>query len=900
MKMNFLTVFSVSLLSLFLSLCNAQQNTTFQVGVILDANSTNGRIGNTSLLLALSDLYSINSNYSTRIVLHPRDSGPQITYAAASALDLLKDVQVDAIIGPQSSTHANFVSGLGNAAHVPVISFTATSPSLGQPPYFFQAAINDAAQVDAIAAIVKYFHWNQIIFVYEDSDYGNGIIPYLSNAFQQVNARVSYRSVIPISANDDFIIEELKNMRNMQTRVFVVHTTTPLASRIFLKAKEAEMMSDGYVWIVTSGIMNLFYSLDNPLIVKSMQGVLGVKPLVPSLPTLNSTTIRWKKKFAEINPGITVPQEINLYGLWAYDTLSALAQAAEKVGFREPSYLQNTSALNSTDIFITGTSRRGPILRAAMLETEFEGLSGNFRLVNGKLEPSSFEILNVNGMGLTKVGIWKPILESSSRRNANTTGFIGDKLGNITWPGGSSNIPKGWEVPLRGKKLKVGVPSKAGFPEFVNTKDATNITGLYIDLFKYVTAELPYVIEYEFIPFEMNNGSGRSYTNLSYQVFNGNFDSAVGDITITADRSEYVDFTLPIEQGGITMTQKNGQNDFFFFVKPLELKLWLTAIALFIFTGLALWILEHRLNSDFRGPVSEHIGLIFYVPFMSLVFSNREKIVSNLGRLVLVVWVFVVLILTAFYTASLSAKFTIIKLDHNTDSEVSKLIRNKEYVACRSGSFVCDFVKSLGFNGSMIKSYETADEFHAAFSNGSITAMFTRTPYSNLFLSTYCNKYVQVGSAYHTEGFAFVFPKGSPLVADVSRAIIKLTNNHNVSTTTKRWIPETCSKYDSSTEPWKNIELKKFKFLFGITAGITGTCLVVFLATYLYENRDFVQRVSSSNATAWSKLRSISMHFDRRDPRSFRGSGEFNASPNRNVHHRCCTCSAEGTPLREM
>ncbi|KAL7100369.1 hypothetical protein ACP275_09G142000 [Erythranthe tilingii] len=899
---------SLSLLSLFLSFCNSQRNTSFQVGVILDANSANGRIGNTSLLLALSDFYSINSNYSTRIVLHPRDSRGLVTGAAASALNLLKDVQVDAIIGPQSSTHANFVSGLGNAAHVPVISFTATSPSLGQPPYFFQAAINDAAQVDAIAAIVKYFHWNQIIFVYEDSDYGNGIIPYLSNAFQQVNARVSYRSVIPlILENNSILDQELDKMKNMQTRVFVVHTTTLLASQIFLKAKEAGMMSEGYVWIVTTSIMNLFYSL-NSSVQESMQGVIGVKPLVPRSPTLGFTTIRWKKKFAEINPETPVPREINLYGLWAYDTLSALAQAAEKVGFREPSYFQNTSASNSNDIFITGTSQRGPNLLAATLDTNFTGLSGNFRLINGKLEPSSFEIFYVNGTELTHVGLWKPILQSSSRMNANTTGFTDDKLKNITWPGGSSNIPKGWEVPLRGKKLRVGVPSKAGFREFVDTTDATNITGLYIDLFKYVIAELPYVIEYDFIPFEMYNGSGRSYANLSYQVFNGNFDAAVGDITITADRSEYVDFTLPIAQGGITMTRKIDQFDKskgkFFFVKPLELKLWLTAIALFIFTGLALWILEHRLNTDFRGPVSEHIGLIFYVPFMSLVFSNREKIVSNLGRLVLVVWVFVVLILTAFYTASLSAKFTISKLDQNTDSEVSKLIRNKAYVGCRSGSFVCDFVKSLGFNGSMIKSYETAGEFHDAFSNksanGGITAMFTRTPYSDLFLSNHCNEYVQVGSAYYTEGFAFVFPKGSPLVADVSRAIIKLTDNHNVSTTTKKWIQKTCSKYDPSTEPWKRIELKKFKLLFGITAGITGTCLVVFLATYLYENKDYVQRVSSSNATAWSKLRSISMHFDRRDPRSFRGSGEFNMSPNRNVHHRCCTCSEEGTPLREL
>ncbi|EYU21240.1 hypothetical protein ABFS82_09G131200 [Erythranthe guttata] len=886
MKIHFSILF-LSVLSLFLSFCNSQRNTTFQVGVVLDANSTNGRIGMTSLSLALSDFYSSHANYSTRIVLHPRDSGPQVTFAAASALNLLKDVQVDAIIGPQTSAQANFVAGLGDAAKVPIISFTATSPSLRpQTPYFVRTAINDSAQVEAVAAIVKYFRWHRVVFIYEDTDYGNGIIPLLSIAFQQVNARVSYRSVIPASATGDFILQELHNMKKMQTRVFVVHTTALLASRIFLKAKEAEMMSEGYAWIVTSGLMNLFYSLE-PSVVDSMQGVVGVKPHIPGSRKLKSTTVSWKKKFVEINPMIPPPREINIYGLWAYDTLSALAMAAEKTGFREPSYLQNTNALNSTDIFITGTSQTGPNLLAATLDTNFTGLSGNFRLINGKLEPSSFEILYVNGTELTQVGLWKPILQIPSQMNANITGFAGKKLKNITWPGESRNVPKGWEVSASGKKLRVGVPANIGFPQFVNV-EKDNITGLYVDLFKYVMAALPYTVEYEFIPFEISNAStavqtsnassAGSYDDLSYQVFNGNFDAAVGDITITSARSEYVDFTFPIAQGGITRTQKIPHDDEnkgkYFFVQPLKRELWLTAIAMFIFTGVAMWILEHRFNRDFRGPPSEHAGLIFYIPFMTLAFANRERIVSNLARLVLVVWVFVVLILSSTYTASLSAIFTINKLDQNGDSDVSRLIRNGDYVGCREGSFIYEFVKRLGFDESKIRTYKLPQDFHIALAkgseNGGIKAMFSRTPYTDVFLSMYCNKtYMKVGSTYFTEGSAFVFPKGSPLVADVSRAIIKQTDNHNISKTNEKGIEKTCGEYDPDF--WQTVELKSFKVLFGITAGITGTCLVAFLFSYFYKNRDVVRRIfSNSETTTWSKLNAISMHFDRRDPKSFR------------------------------
>lgn len=109
-----------------------------------------------------------------------------------TALDLLKNVEVDAIIGPQKSSQASFVIGLGDRANVPIICFSAISPSLHSiSRYFVQTALTDSAQVGAIAAIVGYFHWNQVVLIYEDSDYGIGIVPDLTNAFQDVNSRVS-------------------------------------------------------------------------------------------------------------------------------------------------------------------------------------------------------------------------------------------------------------------------------------------------------------------------------------------------------------------------------------------------------------------------------------------------------------------------------------------------------------------------------------------------------------------------------------------------------------------------------------------------------------------------------------------------------------------------------------
>ncbi|KAK1550000.1 hypothetical protein Q3G72_012136 [Acer saccharum] len=51
-------------------------------------------------------------------------------------------------------------------------------------------AHDDSFQVRAIADIVKSYGWREVIPFYEDTDYGNGLIPNLNDAFQVYNIRV--------------------------------------------------------------------------------------------------------------------------------------------------------------------------------------------------------------------------------------------------------------------------------------------------------------------------------------------------------------------------------------------------------------------------------------------------------------------------------------------------------------------------------------------------------------------------------------------------------------------------------------------------------------------------------------------------------------------------------------
>ncbi|KAK6158725.1 hypothetical protein DH2020_006039 [Rehmannia glutinosa] len=226
----------------------AAQIIPIRVGVVIDMDEY-GEMALTCISMALSDFYAKHDHYQTRLVLTNRDSKGDAVGAAAAALDLLKNVEVQAIIGPLYSEQASFLIALGHKAQVPIITFTATSPSLSslQSPYFIRYSLNDSSQVDAIGAFIKAFGWREVVPIYVDNEFGEGIIPFLTDALEKVNARLTYRSVISPLATDDQIAAELYKLMTMQTRVFIVHMLSPLASRLFTKAKQLGMMSRGSV-----------------------------------------------------------------------------------------------------------------------------------------------------------------------------------------------------------------------------------------------------------------------------------------------------------------------------------------------------------------------------------------------------------------------------------------------------------------------------------------------------------------------------------------------------------------------------------------------------------------------------------------------------------------------------
>ncbi|KAL5569998.1 hypothetical protein UlMin_026573 [Ulmus minor] len=863
------------------------QHTTVpvKVGVVVDYERWVGKLGLSCIEMALSDFYAFSGhNYKTRLLLHSRDSKNDVVEAAAAALDLIKNVQVQAILGPTTSMQANFMVNLGEKAQVPIISYSATSPSLNKKSsYFFRATKNQTSQLKVIASIVRGFEWRQVVPIYVDNAYGVGLIPFLIDALQEVDARVPYRSVIPQFATDDQLEKELHNLMTMQTRVFIVHTDTSLGSRIFAKAKEIGMMKKGYVWILTNVMTNLLSSMDSSV----FQGILGIETYVPETKQLEEFRVRWKRNFEHDNNSKINDSDLNVFGLWAYDAAKALAIAIEKTWSNESFVFKNrnVSSNSTVDLETFGVSQNGPQICKTLSSVRFKGLAGDFSLVQGQLQSETFRIINiVNGQGEKGVvGFWTPqnglVRDLKSRNSSSENSSAKANLGPVIWPGGSTSTPKGWEmIPRNGKKLQIGVPIKGGFNEFLAMTHDPNphnpiFTGYCIDIFEAVMKALPYHIEYEYIPFRLPNGSSAgTYDDLVYQVYLGNFDAVVGDITIRYNRSLYVDFTLPYTESGVSMivpVKEKSSKNAWVFVMPLTWALWATSGFFFIFIGFVVWVLEHRINEEFRGPISHQIGTSFWFSFSTMVFAHRENVFSNLSRLVVIVWIFVVLILTQSYTANLTSLLTVQQLQP-TITDVNQLLRNGDKVGYLEASFVYGILKNLGFHESQLRMYKSPEELNAMFSekkdNNCIAAAFDEMAYLKLFLKRYCSKYTMVDPTFKTDGFGFVFPKGSPLVQDISRAILNVTEGDNMKKIQNKWFGTQTSCAEPSTQLSSNsLGLESFWGLFLITGLSSLFALLIHAAIFFHGQRHIISSSNSDQATIWSRIRLIFRIHDQRD-----------------------------------
>ena len=137
-----------------------------------------------------------------------------------------------------------------------------------------------------------------------------------------------------------------------------------------------------------------------------------------------------------------------------------------------------------------------------------------------------------------------------------------------------------------------------------------------------------------------------------------------------------------------------------------------------------------------------------------------ENTVSTLGRLVLILWLFVVLIINSSYTASLTSILTVQQLSSQIEG-IDSLVSNNVPIGVQDGSFALNYlVDELNIAVSRIKILKTQDEYLNELlkgpKKGGVAAIVDELPYIQLFLSNVNCEFKTVGQEFTRSGWGFV------------------------------------------------------------------------------------------------------------------------------------------------
>lgn len=128
---------------------------------------------------------------------------------------------------------------------------------------------------------------------------------------------------------------------------------------------------------------------------------------------------------------------------------------------------------------------------------------------------------------------------------------------------------------------------------------------------------------------------------------------------------------------------------------------------------------------------------------------------STLGRMILIIWLFVVLIINSSYTASLTSILTVQQLASNIKG-IDTLIASNVPIGFQVGSFAENYMsEELGISKSRLVALGSPEEYAMALGRGTVAAVVDERPYIELFLSTYC-KFSIVGQEFTKSGWGFV------------------------------------------------------------------------------------------------------------------------------------------------
>jgi polar amino acid transport system substrate-binding protein len=185
-----------------------------------------------------------------------------------------------------------------------------------------------------------------------------------------------------------------------------------------------------------------------------------------------------------------------------------------------------------------------------------------------------------------------------------------------------------------------------------------SISGVSIDLWRRVAERLER--QFKLIPVS-------EMESILRGLEQGNFDAAIGAITITPEREKRVDFSYPAHRSGVAVALRKDKgplsalNSYAAAASELG-PLILGSLAMLFLIGIAMWLIE-RGHPSGQGSESSVVtmrdGLYWAIVTMTTVGYGDKTPKSTAGRVIAVSWMFASLVLVSLLSTTLVSRLTV-------------------------------------------------------------------------------------------------------------------------------------------------------------------------------------------------------------------------------------------------
>ena len=302
-----------------------------------------------------------------------------------------------------------------------------------------------------------------------------------------------------------------------------------------------------------------------------------------------------------------------------------------------------------------------------------------------------------------------------------------------------------------------------------------SISGVSVDLWRRVAEQMEW-------PFRLIPVSDME--SILSGLEQGQYDAAIGAITITPERAARVDFSYPAHRSGVAIAIRKQTGLIFALMSygtaVSELgPLILVILAMLILIGIAMWIVERRVRATAQGAgaesavVSLRDGLYWAVVTMTTVGYGDKTPKTPLGRGVAIIWMMSSLVLVSLLSTSLVSRLTADRVE--ASNLAASIDLNGKKLAAVAHSSGAEYLDQMHLPYTK---YKDLPEALNSLANGQSNVVVNSVGALQYFVAKRYAKVIEVPQGLLAPAhMAIALPEHSPIKKPIDRALIRITNS---------------------------------------------------------------------------------------------------------------------------